>query len=400
MNLNDKLNLSHESFFKTTQREVFFYGGAGAGKSYSVADKILIQPSAQERKIKALVVRKTLPSLRRTCIPLIEQRAELFNINYSLNKTDFKAVYNGNSEIHYVSMNNRADYEKVKSITDVDIIWIEELNELSREAFDLLKLRLRGGLGLYKQLIGTFNPIGTTSWVYDYLFVEKNKAKAIHTTVYDNPFIDKEYIQALEALKDTNSNLYKIYCRGEFGDIEGAIYSKYKVVESLPDKKIDDIFYGLDFGFNNPTALVKIYMIDGVPYLGELIYESKLTNQDLIKKMKGLNIGREIIYCDSAEPNRIKELRDEGFRARDSNKSVIDGIDFVKNLELNILEGSENIIKEIASYSYEKNIDGKFLEIPVKFKDHLMDAIRYGLYTHLAHKFNFVAVGPDGIKIP
>lgn len=386
---NKLLNVNHSGFFKSKSKEILFYGGAGAGKSYSVADKILLQPYAHHgRKIKTLVVRKTFPSLRRTCMNLIEQRAGQLNIPYKLNKAEFVARSDFGSEIHYVSMNHTADYEKVKSITDLDTIWIEEANEITENAYDTLRLRMRGGEGLFKQVILTFNPVGTTSWIYDRWFVRGQNAEKIVTNVYDNKFINKEYVETLEDLKNINMNLYRVYCLGEWGQLEGIIWDNFIIVNDI-DKKVDETIYGLDFGFNNPTALIKISICDNIPYIEQCVYESKLTNQDLIKKIKSLDINKnDIIYCDSAEPDRIQELKNEGYNARSSEKSVIDGIDFVKNLELRILEGSEDIIKEIKSYTWEEDKNGHKIDKPVKFMDHTMDAIRYALYTHLGKRIN------------
>lgn len=395
VNLNQFLNYRHSEFFQSTEEELVVRGGAGAGKSYTAADKMLLQPIWQRRKIKGIVVRKSMPSMKRTCIPLIQERARLFGIKYELNRADMCMRLPFDSEIWFLSINHIDEIEKIKSITDCDIAWVEEANELMEAAIDQILLRLRGGSGLFKQLMMTFNPIGTTTYLYDRYFVRNVKAHKIKYTVYDNPYADDKYIRKLEALKHTNPNLYSVYCLGEWGKIEGTIYSGWQTVDAPPENP-DEVIYGLDFGYNNPSALVKIYIKDQVPYLEEKIYQTNLTNQDLIEVLKRQEIGKDIIYADTAEPQRITELRRAGFTVADAEKSVNDGIDFVQSLPVHVIAGSENLMKEYQSYCWEYDRAGNYIDRPVKFMDHLLDAGRYALYTHMKHRFKFTAIGADG----
>jgi len=396
VNINQHLNINHKEFFKSTKRTVIFFGGAGAGKTYSIADKLLIQCCIQE-KLGILVIRKTFPSLRRTCIPIIESRAETLKIPYSINKSEYTATVNKDSHIYYLSMNNKGDYDKIKSITDIDMIWIEEANELSEPAYDLIDMRLRGGKGAFKQLIMSFNPVGMTSWIFQKFFTNGNGAHKIQTNAYDNPFIEKEYIEQLEALKYTNKNLHKVYCLGEWGQLQGVIYENYRIVDKKPDN-IDEVIYGCDFGFNNQTAVVKICISDQVLYIEEVLYRTRMTNNDLIEFLKPVIVNHRI-YCDSAEPQRIQEMKEAGLQAYPADKKVVvkTQIDYVKTCDLNILAGSENLIKEIQSYVWAEDANGKAMDEPVKFQDHLVDSMRYAIFTHIKKSFKFKQIGPDGL---
>jgi phage terminase large subunit len=145
---------------------------------------------------------------------------------------------------------------------------------------------------------------------------------------------------------------------------------------------VDEIIYGLDFGFNNPSALMECCLRDQTPFIRELIYESRLTNGQLIDRMNALNLDKDLpYYCDSAEPARIEELQQAGYNAIPADKSVKDGIDYVKRRRLYIDPASTNTLNEIPAYSYRKKGE-QVLDEPVKFRDHAMDAIRYALYTH------------------
>jgi len=400
MNLNQLLNPYHTEFFQSTNKEVIFFGGAAGGKSVSVADKLLLQPIIQKRELTSVVIRKSMPSLKRTCLAMMERRAQALKIDYKIQHTDNVMYLPYNSKVYFLSINHYSEIEKIKSLTDVDFAHIEEANELSEEAVTQTLLRLRGGKGLYKQLILSFNPVATTNWIYNKYFSNKSNAHKIKVTVDDNPFIEKEYIETLDSLKNQNENLYRVYRLGEFGTLEGTIYHNWQIVERLPEK-IDEVIYGLDFGFNHKTGLCKIYFCDNAVCIEERIYQSGLTPNDLVDVMKGLNIGKDLIYCDSARPDIIEELNRAGFNALPSDKDVNAGISFCQSLQLNILDGgdydSSNIIKELQSYSWQKNKDGNYIDKPVKFNDDLVDSFRYPLYTHLRHRFQFIKIGPDGM---
>ncbi|KKK97226.1 hypothetical protein LCGC14_2654880, partial [marine sediment metagenome] len=153
------------------------------------------------------------------------------------------------------------------------------------------------------------------------------------------------------------------------------IYSNWIEVESFRG----NVVYGLDFGFNNPTSLMKIGLYDGELYAENKIHKSGMTNSDLISAMEALDIN-DTIYCDSAEPQRIEELRRAGYDAKPANKEVRPGLDFVKRHKINIVD-SPSTVKEIKTYKWREDKNGNVLDEPVKYNDHDMDAIRYGAYT-------------------
>ena len=88
----------------------------------------------------------------------------------------------------------------------------------------------------------------------------------------------------------------------------------------------------------------------------------------------------DTVYCDSAEPDRIQEFCDYGFNAIGGVKNVNAKIEAVKSCTLHISKRCENTIREIESYTYQKDKDGNDLDKPIKYDDHSMDALGYGVY--------------------
>jgi len=404
VNLNSYLNPNHLGLFQATDSELIVYGGANAGKTYSIADKLLCQSIWQSNKsLKALIVRKTFPSLRVSALEILEKRADLFKIPFNLNKADWIAKCH-NMTFIFQSLNNKDDYEKLKSQTDIDFIWINELNQLREADYEECLRRLRGGQSDFEQIIADFNPIGKTSWVYKRFFEQNiNNIKKLRYTILDN---HPEYlkfektqreVERLKATKEHNKNYYNIYFLGEWGELEGIIFN-WDVVAKAPDNP-DEIFYGGDFGYSvDPATCIRIYRKANEFWLEEVIYETGLTNIELGFKMEKKGVKKDAVcYWDSAEPKSIQELCDQDFNAKPCEKgpdSVIAGIDFLQNQVIHIIDGSENISREQRSYVRQQDKNGNYLSKPIEFNNHAMSAVRYGIYTHCKNKGN-AYLGPQ-----
>jgi phage terminase large subunit len=390
INLNRKLNWKHTELFQSTAPILAVRGGSNAGKTYSIVDKLLLQPLLQrDVPLRAVCVKRTMPSLKKTILYILEKRAEeVFALPLDVNTTLGRAKFL-NLTIDFLSLNNKEDYIKAKSMTDIDFIWVNEITELREYDFDILNMRIRGGKSSSPQFIFDFNPVGKTSWVFKRFYETNNNGNGnIHKllyTVLDNPWAKPEEIEKLKAYKDHNENLYNIFFRGEWGELEGIIFN-WDIVDRAPDNP-DEVFYGGDFGYSvNEAALVRIYRKADEFWLEEIIYETSLTNQQLAKKTLNLGVKRmDDTYWDSAEPKSIQELCDAGLNAKPSEKgpdSVRAGIDFLLTKKIHIIDGSENIIREQKSYTRRKDKDGRFLPEPIKINDHAMSAVRYGICTH------------------
>ena len=256
-----------------------------------------------------------------------------------------------------------------------DILFVNEANLLPFTVYTQLALRTKQTIFL------DFNPVDEASWVYDVSDKEGNLL--IHSTYKNNPFLPKEQVDEIESLKEADENLWKVFGLGLRGSSQEIIYTHWKQAE-FPTGC--EVVYGVDFGYNVPSAVVKIGFKEGCSYVKEELYEIKLTTGDLIERLKGLNIQRsDELFCDNAEPKTIEELKRAGFNAKPAEKDVYAGIQKVKSMPLFVSPDSSNLIKELRSYKWKLDKDGKIHpdEVPVKFNDHACDAMRYGIYTKL-----------------
>ena len=385
INLQNDINEVYYSFFKSTTREAILYGGSGAGKSYSAAQKIILFCLLYSDK-KILILRKTLPALKLTSLELTEKLLNQYKIPYEINKADLIIKTIHNNRIIFRSIGEGGeDIEKIKSITDVDLIWIEEPTEISEKEYQEINRRLRGQKlpeGHFRQIILSFNPIDRNHWLFKDFFERENDAFKQKYTYKDNRFIDDEYKKVLENLKEQDEYAYQVYCLGEWGVFKGQIYSNY-IIENF-ENDFEEVIAGVDFGYNNPSAYILIGIKDNEVYIFDEIYRTHLTTPEFIDLIKEKNRIWDInpqVYCET-EPDRNRELEKAGLIVYEAKKDVILGINFVKTKKLHIHERCLNTIKEIQGYKYKEDRNGNILEEPVKFNDHLMDAMRYALYTH------------------
>jgi len=378
-------NAVFDPFWFSKSRHLVMMGGAGSGKSYFAADKcILIMLSHAGGRV--CVFRKVARTIKRSVWALLRSRLAYWGIDgmCEFNKTDYTIRFINGSEIWCIGLD---DQEKLKSIDGMSYAWIEEATEFIDEDLKQVNLRMRGKTPGYKQIVYSFNPISIMHFLKNKFFDGPPESCDILTTTYrDNEYIDDDYKRELEEMGRKSANFKSVYVDGEWGILKGLIYERGFVFDEYP-AEFSDTFYGLDFGFNHPSALVRVDMQDGDAYLTEEVYESGWTTSDLIARMNELDISKAaIIYCDSAEPDRIEELSRAGYNVKAAYKgqgSVTAGIDFCQSLTIHTRQENVNLNAESVSYAWRVDRNDNPMDEPIKIHDDAMDAMRYALYTHI-----------------
>lgn len=349
-------------------------GSTRSSKTYSLCQLLSLWiPVKQKKRIS--IVSPSLPHLkkgaRRDFLEILES-AMVYDDN-AFNKTDNIYTYPNGSEVEFFG----ADESGRLRGPGRDILYINEANLLGHDSYLQLALRTTGTVFL------DFNPIDESCWVYDE--VDKTGNLMVHSTYKDNPFLTRGQIEEIESLKLGDPNLWNVYGLGLRGASAELIYTHWKITDKLPDK--GEVIYGLDFGYNVPSALVKIEIHEGAIWVDEMLYETKLTTDDLIERLKvklGKSRGREI-FADAAEPKTIESIYRAGYNIKPADKDVTEGIKKVKSMPLYITSRSTNVIKEIKSYKWKTDKNGKIIDDePTKYMDHGMDAIRYAVFTKLS----------------
>lgn len=364
-------------------------GSTRSSKTYSLSELMIDIASGginsltgkQYEETQISIVSPSLPHLkkgaRKDSLEILE-KLNLFE-EENFNRTDQIYTFPTGSTIEFFGAE---DSKKVRG-PGRKILYVNEANLLSKSTYIQLALRTE------EVIFIDFNPADEYSYVYE--IADKPGNKLIISTYKNNRAnLSKEQINEIESLKDADENLWRVYGLGQRGSSSETIYTHWKIVDEMPNK--GEKVCGQDFGYNVPSALLDIEFYEGAVYWDELIYEPKLTTNDLIEKYKNLNIPKtKPIYCDNAEPKTIEEICRAGYNAIPADKDVTEGIRKVKSMPLYITRRSVNTIKEAKSYKWKKDKDDKVLDEPVKFNDHAMDGGRYGTFTHLAKaKFKII----------
>jgi phage terminase large subunit len=374
MNLEVNTTISYKHIDECPTRVCHLVGGSRSGKTFACIQWLIVQ--ALQNKELVTIVRKTIPSLKRTVMrdfKEIMQSMGIFNEN-DFNQTDRTYTFFNDSQIQFISTDNAEKLRGVKS----NILWIEEASEVDSESYLQLQIRTTG------KIILSYNPtVSPWHWLR-----EMNDCSRYFSTYKDNPYLERSVIRALEDLKNTNPKAYQVYTKGEYTTNDKAIF-EFEQVEWLPDEA-EFIAWGLDFGYaNDPNALVSLWKMNGNElYILEHCYEKGMITGEIIEMLRAAVQGREEIWADSSEPRLIEEISRAGFNIRPVTKgkdSINFGIGVLQNYKIKIPKSCQNLVNEFYSYEWETDRFGKMLDKPVDFNNHLLDAARYVAMMRLSH---------------
>jgi phage terminase large subunit len=346
-------------------------GGSRSSKSYSVV-QLLIHIALTKPNTRISCVSHSLPHIKRGVYRDFKGIMEQWGIwdEKDFRYTDFIYTFKNGS---YIELFGLEDPDKAKGPAR-DILFVNEANLISKALFDQLLIRTTG------QVFLDWNPADFISWVYE--VADNPMNKRIHSTYLNNiSNLSDSQIRNIEQYKDLPDDfMWKVYGLGERGSAKEIIYTQWKQYDEAPD---GDVFYGLDFGYVHPAALIKVTHHEGQNYFEEIVYQSGLTLSDLSRLIKEKLPERATIYADAAEPKSIEELYRQGFNIKPAQKDVWAGIVKMKSYPINLHYNSKNLRREFMSYKWKKDKNDNVIEEPVKANDDLMDACRYAVFTHL-----------------
>lgn len=399
-----RIKVQFNPIFRTVNKSKKRYraikGSAGSGKSVNIAQEYILKLSDLQYKGANLVcVRKvaesnrfsTFAELKAAINKIYGSKADRYwYINESA--MTMRSRVTGNQVIFRGVFHDK-DREKLKSIQfptgDLTWIWIEEATELYEQDIEILDDRMRGILpneNLYYQMTLTFNPVSAQHWIKRKFFDYKDADTFTHHSTYeDNRFIDEGYYRRMQRRKIQDPEGYRVYGLGEWGEVGGVVLKNYIVEDFDTDPgKFDFMVNGQDFGFNHANAILEVGFKDGELYICREIYVHEKDTSEIIELANKAKMRKDIrMWCDSAEPDRIKMWKKAGYRAQGVKKdkgSVGGQIDYLKQRKIHIHPSCINTIKEISQWKYKKNQKTNLYEDePVNEFDDAMAALRYSI---------------------
>lgn len=373
-------------------------GGTRSTKTFSTLQFLfLLIPKADTVGDVTSVVSETMPHLKKGAIRDFENI-----IGHPL-----KGDANWNATDNIYTFPNGAILEFFSGDTPQKVhgsqrkrLFVNEANHIPFEIFRQLAVRTSGLIFI------DYNP-ASSCWINEKIEPRENCAR-VHSTYRDNPFLTKEQVREIESNRD-DDNWWKVYGLGEVGTLDGLIY-KFEMIDSLPLKEEGDNLteiQGLDFGFtNDPTARVQIYADHRkkLLYIRERLYKTHLLNIDIAQDLIDDGVNKNTpIYADCQEAKAIEEIKSVGryhetFRGYSFNVIACDKtapvksdkikfqIQWLQGWKLLVTKDSINLIKELRNYVWLKDNDGNPLNQPIDKFNHLLDALRYAVWTHYGEK--------------
>ena len=376
-----QLNKAYIPYLQRQERYQIFYGGAGSGKSNFLATNLSL--SLLQRKQRLLVVMETYAGMEEKVYKEIISALEKLQVLQFVKKktSPLKIEFPNGSEMIFIGAD---DESKLLSLSAIDAVWVEEATGISKDYWEQLKLRLRGATGVKKKFYLSFNPISVNHWLKEEFFDKGYKDMFIcHTTYKDNRFLDEEYIQTLEDMKERSPLHYDVYALGKWGSLGKKVFNNwtvqdFDVMELIKENPQLEETYGVDFGFVSDASTLVASLID-IPnrklYIFDELYEKGLLNNQLAQKIIDKGYRRKHIIADSAEQKSIAELKQYGLTsiegAAKGAGSIAHGIQYLQQFDIIIHPSCKFTIQEFEHYSYKKDKKtGQYLSQPIDDYNH------------------------------
>lgn len=408
MKIKVEANAGFKEVDRSKKRYIVMKGSAGSGKSMDTAQNYIIRLMNDPGRNLLCVRKADVTNRDSTFAELQSAIFRMFGESYKkywyINTSNMiLECKNNHNKIIFRGVNDEKQREKLKSITfkrgKLTDIWIEEATEITQSDFEIIDDRLRGILpkGLFYQIRLTFNPVSSHHWIKKVFFdIPDTNVLTHHSTYLGNRFIDNAYRERMERRKIVDPEGYQIYGLGEWGEIGGLILHNWEVREVSQNlNNYDDVAIGQDFGFNHADAILLVGIKDENIYIIDEIYEHEKETAEIIPIAIQHGIpAKKIMWCDSAEPDRIKEWNKAGYRARGVDKggskgSVNAQIDWLKGSvgkdhtikrKIYVAPHCVNTIKELQQWKWKKDErTGEYLDDPVPVMDDAMAALRYAI---------------------
>lgn len=367
-------------------------GSAGSGKSVDTAQQYILR-LMKDKGRNLVCIRKSDITNRDSTYAELESAINRMGVGavWKANQSPLSMTCINGNKIIFRGVNDNKQREKLKSITfangKLTDVWIEEATELTKNDLEIIDDRLRGELpkGLFYQIKMTFNPVSSSHWIKrDFFDYKDENVMTHHSTYLDNRFVDEAYKARMLRRKIVDPEGYRIYGLGDWGETGGLIFSNYVVENFNTDMAaFDAVSNGQDFGFNHANAILALGYKDGDVYVRKELYVHEKYTNEIIKLAEGEFDKYDLMWCDSAEPDRVKEWRTAGYKARSVQKnpgSVVAQIDWLKGRKIHIHPSCVNLIKEIQQWrwKYDDRTD-IYLDEPVNEFDDAIAALRYGI---------------------
>ena len=383
------------SAWKQHSRYISSCGGTRSGKTYSILQTFIIAMVEEVNQGRPAtinsIVSESMPHLQRGAIRDFKQIMDMEGLweDARWNETQHTYTWGNGSVLEFFSVDNAG---KVHGSAR-DRLMVNESQNIPYEIARQLFVRTRG------QIVCDYNP--THSFWLNEIIEARPNCITLHSTYKDNEFLTPEQVAEIEDNRN-DANWWKVYGEGKIGTLDGLIYD-FDLCDSLPVKdEMDHLveIQGMDFGFtNDPTARVQVVADPRkkILWARQRCYRTHMQNKHIIQDLQDDGVTKRMeIYADCAEPKSIADIQDAGFNVIPCDKDAPTKSDKLKfqlqwmqGWELHVTKDSIDLIRELRNYVWAKDRDGNPLNEPIDRFNHLLDALRYAVWTRFGQKAGY-----------
>lgn len=341
------------------------------------------------------IIAKTYDSFKRNILPQL-QRMIGSDVRHYSGKREIKLW---GKTIHIIGADDERSESKVRGATFCGA-YVDEITMIPESVFKMLISRCAMG---DSKIFGTTNPDSPYHWLKKDFLTDNPDVCSYQFGLDDNPELqsdEKEYLK-----RQYRGLWYQRFIEGKWVQAEGAVYDffdeKYHIID-FPQSQANFYILGVDYGTTNPCAFVlvgcNLHRYPNLWVEDEYYYSSKTnqrqkTDSEYATDLQNFLQYRPVkaIYIDPSAASFKAELQKAGVQnIYDAENEVNDGIRFVSNYltigKLKICRKAHNLISEFQSYVWDPKSAKTGVDKPLKENDHLLDALRYVLYTHFFGK--------------
>ena len=309
-----EIELLHQfkPIFERKLRYYVYSGGRSSGKSWGVADSLLLIGRMARERI--LCTREIQKSIENSSYKLLCDRIAFNKLNdYEITKTSIVNKITGTEFIFAGLSDITGTADSLKSIENISICWVEEAQTVSSNSFKKLTPSIRGrnSKGESSIIILTYNPDTVFDPVYlEFVKEQKPRTLITHINYTDNPYCPKELIEEAEHLRQTKPDEYKKIWLGIPDDLSERAVVKYFTDENITDVNYfedEDLILTMDFNVDPMMWCVCHKDNDSLYQLDEIVIDNCTTADAIAEfinrypKHKG-----NIILCGDASGNYRK----------------------------------------------------------------------------------------------
>lgn len=279
---------------------------------------------------------------------------------------------------------NKKSVAKIQGAT-FEYVYGDEVTTWSEEVFQMLKSRLRCE---HSHFDGTCNPDSPNHWFKEFLDSDADIFQQSY--IIDDGVLPPKVVEELKK-EYFGTVYYDRYILGKWALAEGLVYPYFDNVVPTVERRYSQYIVSMDYGTQNPTAMILWGECNGVWYAIREYYHSgretgrQKTDLEYYEDMcsfLGDILPKSVIIDPSAASFIVLMKQRKKYRVRGADNDVMLGIrntaSVLSERKIMFNDCCKRTIQEFGLYCWD---DRSGTDAVIKENDHAMDAVRYFVQT-------------------